>query len=61
MQVNTVKVPESDLMATNGVVHFVRTLLYPEGGNYEIAVTVMFFFFVAIKSMFQELLIVILF
>ncbi|XP_056127925.1 periostin, osteoblast specific factor b isoform X1 [Rhinichthys klamathensis goyatoka] len=30
MQVNTVKVPESDLMATNGVVHFVRTLLYPE-------------------------------
>lgn len=30
MQVNTVKVPESDIMATNGVVHFVRTLLYPE-------------------------------
>ncbi|XP_057207631.1 periostin, osteoblast specific factor b isoform X1 [Triplophysa rosa] len=30
MQVNTVKVPESDQMATNGVVHFVRTLLYPE-------------------------------
>uniref|UniRef100_A0A671L7S5 Periostin-like n=1 Tax=Sinocyclocheilus anshuiensis TaxID=1608454 RepID=A0A671L7S5_9TELE len=30
MQVNTVKVPDSDLMATNGVIHFVRTLLYPE-------------------------------
>ncbi|KAA0702162.1 Periostin [Triplophysa tibetana] len=30
MQVNSVKVPESDQMATNGVVHFVRTLLYPE-------------------------------
>ncbi|XP_065136874.1 periostin, osteoblast specific factor b isoform X2 [Paramisgurnus dabryanus] len=30
MQVNTVKVPESDQMATNGVIHFVRTLLYPE-------------------------------
>uniref|UniRef100_A0A8C2FJK0 Periostin, osteoblast specific factor b n=1 Tax=Cyprinus carpio TaxID=7962 RepID=A0A8C2FJK0_CYPCA len=31
MQVNTVKVPDSDLMATNGVIHVVRTLLYPEG------------------------------
>uniref|UniRef100_A0A8C1Y2Q7 Periostin n=2 Tax=Cyprinus carpio TaxID=7962 RepID=A0A8C1Y2Q7_CYPCA len=30
MQVNTVKVPDSDLMATNGVIHVVRTLLYPE-------------------------------
>ncbi|XP_009290067.1 periostin, osteoblast specific factor b isoform X3 [Danio rerio] len=30
MLVNTVKVPEPDIMATNGVVHFVRTLLYPE-------------------------------
>ncbi|XP_051962878.1 periostin-like isoform X1 [Xyrauchen texanus] len=30
MQVNTVKVPDSDLMATNGVVHIIRTLLYPE-------------------------------
>ncbi|XP_030634012.1 periostin, osteoblast specific factor b [Chanos chanos] len=30
MQVNTVKVPESDIMASNGVIHFVRTLLYPE-------------------------------
>ncbi|XP_076138503.1 periostin, osteoblast specific factor b [Alosa pseudoharengus] len=29
MQVNTVKVPESDIMATNGVVHFVKSLLYP--------------------------------
>ncbi|KAL2096588.1 hypothetical protein ACEWY4_008736 [Coilia grayii] len=30
MQVNTVKVPESDVMATNGVVHFVKSLLYPK-------------------------------
>uniref|UniRef100_A0A672MN61 Periostin-like n=1 Tax=Sinocyclocheilus grahami TaxID=75366 RepID=A0A672MN61_SINGR len=36
MQVNTVKVPDSDLMATNGVIHFVRTLLYPEGEDYQI-------------------------
>lgn len=36
MQVNTIKVPESDLMATNGVVHFVRTLLYPEGEDHSI-------------------------
>uniref|UniRef100_A0A8C2JKX2 Periostin, osteoblast specific factor b n=1 Tax=Cyprinus carpio TaxID=7962 RepID=A0A8C2JKX2_CYPCA len=37
--VNTVKVPDSDLMATNGVVHSVRTLLYPEDipvGNQEL-------------------------
>ncbi|XP_063060955.1 periostin, osteoblast specific factor b [Engraulis encrasicolus] len=31
LQVNTVKVPESDIMATNGVVHFVKSLLYPKG------------------------------
>ncbi|KAI4878238.1 hypothetical protein NFI96_020366, partial [Prochilodus magdalenae] len=30
MQVNSVQVPDSDLMATNGVIHFVKTLLYPE-------------------------------
>ncbi|XP_072547060.1 periostin, osteoblast specific factor b [Salminus brasiliensis] len=30
MQVNSVKVPESDMMATNGVIHIVKTLLYPE-------------------------------
>uniref|UniRef100_A0A9J7Z9M2 Periostin, osteoblast specific factor b n=1 Tax=Cyprinus carpio carpio TaxID=630221 RepID=A0A9J7Z9M2_CYPCA len=30
LYVNTVKVPDSDLMATNGVIHVVRTLLYPE-------------------------------
>lgn len=29
MQVNSVQVPESDTMATNGVVHFVNHLLYP--------------------------------
>ncbi|XP_012693408.1 periostin, osteoblast specific factor b [Clupea harengus] len=29
MMVNTVNVPESDIMATNGVVHFVKSLLYP--------------------------------
>ena len=31
MQVNTVKVPESDVMATNGVVHFIDSILYPAG------------------------------
>lgn len=31
MQVNTVKVPESDIMATNGVIHFVNQVLYPGG------------------------------
>ncbi|KAG9264629.1 periostin-like isoform X3 [Astyanax mexicanus] len=39
MQVNSVKVPESDLMATNGVIHFVKNLLYPEDipvGNQEL-------------------------
>uniref|UniRef100_A0A3B4DHL0 Periostin, osteoblast specific factor b n=1 Tax=Pygocentrus nattereri TaxID=42514 RepID=A0A3B4DHL0_PYGNA len=30
MQVNSVQAPDSDLMATNGVIHFVKTLLYPE-------------------------------
>ncbi|KAM6987510.1 periostin, osteoblast specific factor b [Tautogolabrus adspersus] len=29
MQVNTVQVPESDIMASNGVVHFVDQVLYP--------------------------------
>ncbi|XP_020490552.2 periostin, osteoblast specific factor b isoform X1 [Labrus bergylta] len=29
MQVNTVQVPESDIMASNGVVHFVHQVLYP--------------------------------
>uniref|UniRef100_UPI0037E8A1B8 periostin, osteoblast specific factor b isoform X2 n=1 Tax=Semicossyphus pulcher TaxID=241346 RepID=UPI0037E8A1B8 len=29
MQVNTVQVPESDIMASNGVVHFVNQVLYP--------------------------------
>lgn len=35
MMVNTVNVPESDIMATNGVVHFVKSLLYP-GGIYDL-------------------------
>uniref|UniRef100_A0A8C7ZZQ7 Periostin, osteoblast specific factor b n=1 Tax=Oryzias sinensis TaxID=183150 RepID=A0A8C7ZZQ7_9TELE len=30
-QVNSVKVPEADIMATNGVVHFVNQVLYPGG------------------------------
>ncbi|XP_078140308.1 periostin, osteoblast specific factor b isoform X2 [Centroberyx gerrardi] len=29
VQVNSVQVPESDIMATNGVVHFIDSLLYP--------------------------------
>ncbi|XP_051253158.1 periostin, osteoblast specific factor b isoform X4 [Dicentrarchus labrax] len=29
MQVNSVQVPESDIMATNGVVHFINQVLYP--------------------------------
>ncbi|XP_077579411.1 periostin, osteoblast specific factor b [Stigmatopora nigra] len=29
MRVNSVQIPESDIMATNGVVHFVNQLLYP--------------------------------
>uniref|UniRef100_A0A8C9ZV21 Periostin, osteoblast specific factor b n=1 Tax=Sander lucioperca TaxID=283035 RepID=A0A8C9ZV21_SANLU len=31
MLVNSVQVPESDIMATNGVVHFVNHVLYPGG------------------------------
>ncbi|CAI5693033.1 unnamed protein product [Oreochromis niloticus] len=30
VKVNSVQVPEADMMATNGVVHFVNKLLYPE-------------------------------
>ncbi|XP_049432486.1 periostin, osteoblast specific factor b isoform X4 [Epinephelus fuscoguttatus] len=29
VQVNSVRVPESDIMATNGVIHFVNQVLYP--------------------------------
>ncbi|KAM9853141.1 periostin, osteoblast specific factor b [Aulostomus maculatus] len=29
MRVNTVQVPKSDIMATNGVIHFINHLLYP--------------------------------
>ncbi|XP_034557081.1 periostin, osteoblast specific factor b [Notolabrus celidotus] len=29
MEVNTVKIPKSDIMATNGVIHFVNQVLYP--------------------------------
>uniref|UniRef100_A0A673JCD8 Periostin-like n=1 Tax=Sinocyclocheilus rhinocerous TaxID=307959 RepID=A0A673JCD8_9TELE len=57
MQVNTVKVPDSDLMATNGVIHFVRTLLYPEGEDYQIMPLLLqwlFFFSFQIKSMFKN-------
>lgn len=31
MQVNTIRVPDSDIMATNGVIHFVDNVLYPGG------------------------------
>uniref|UniRef100_A0A8C7MCE7 Periostin, osteoblast specific factor b n=1 Tax=Oncorhynchus kisutch TaxID=8019 RepID=A0A8C7MCE7_ONCKI len=31
IRVNTIEVPENDIMATNGVIHFVKTLLYPGG------------------------------
>uniref|UniRef100_A0A8C7U8X7 Periostin n=1 Tax=Oncorhynchus mykiss TaxID=8022 RepID=A0A8C7U8X7_ONCMY len=31
IRVNTIEVPEHDIMATNGVIHFVKTLLYPGG------------------------------
>lgn len=34
VQVNTVKVLESDNMATNGVIHFVKQLLLTEGKNF---------------------------
>uniref|UniRef100_A0A671P309 Periostin-like n=1 Tax=Sinocyclocheilus anshuiensis TaxID=1608454 RepID=A0A671P309_9TELE len=56
MLVNTVKVPDSDLMATNGVIHFVRTLLYPEGEGYEIMPLLLQwpFFPFQIKSMFKN-------
>ncbi|CAB1348877.1 unnamed protein product [Coregonus sp. 'balchen'] len=29
IRVNSIEVPEHDIMATNGVIHFVKTLLYP--------------------------------
>lgn len=31
MQVNSLQIPESDTMATNGVIHFVNHILYPGG------------------------------
>uniref|UniRef100_A0A8C7FZB1 Periostin n=1 Tax=Oncorhynchus kisutch TaxID=8019 RepID=A0A8C7FZB1_ONCKI len=31
IRVNTIEVPEHDIMATNGAIHFVKTLLYPGG------------------------------
>lgn len=31
IQVNSVDVPTSDLMATNGVIHVVKNVLYPPG------------------------------
>lgn len=31
INVNSVTVPDSDLMATNGVIHVVNNLLYPPG------------------------------
>lgn len=31
MLVNTIRVPDSDIMATNGVIHFVDNVLYPGG------------------------------
>lgn len=34
MKVNSVQVPEADMMATNGVIHFVNKLLYPEGKTF---------------------------
>ena len=33
IHVNSVGVPTSDLMATNGVVHIVKNVLYPGGGD----------------------------
>nr|XP_046245592.1 periostin, osteoblast specific factor b isoform X2 [Scatophagus argus] len=39
MQVNTVQVPKSDIMATNGVIHFVNNVLYPgdiPAGSYDL-------------------------
>lgn len=31
MLVNSIRVPDSDIMATNGVIHFVDNVLYPGG------------------------------
>lgn len=31
MLVNSIKVRDSDIMATNGVIHFVDNVLYPQG------------------------------
>lgn len=31
IHVNSVDVPDSDLMATNGVIHVVKNVLYPAG------------------------------
>uniref|UniRef100_A0A8C2FI19 Periostin, osteoblast specific factor b n=1 Tax=Cyprinus carpio TaxID=7962 RepID=A0A8C2FI19_CYPCA len=60
MQVNTVKVPDSDLMATNGVIHVVRTLLYPEGDPSDIYKYVykkkMFFMSMQSVSVFSKIL-----
>lgn len=33
IHVNSVDVPHSDLMATNGVIHIVKNVLYPGGKN----------------------------
>lgn len=33
---NSVDVPDSDLMATNGVIHVVKNVLYPAGENVKI-------------------------
>lgn len=34
MQVNGVQVSSSDLMASNGVIHVTKSLLFPEGVEY---------------------------
>uniref|UniRef100_A0AAQ5X9K2 Periostin n=1 Tax=Amphiprion ocellaris TaxID=80972 RepID=A0AAQ5X9K2_AMPOC len=34
VQVNSVKVPEADIMATNGVIHFINQVLYPGGKHF---------------------------
>lgn len=31
MQVNSLQIPESDIMSTNGVIHFVNHIMYPGG------------------------------
>jgi len=33
MLVNSVQVPDSDIMATNGVIHMINQVLYPGGKN----------------------------